>query len=105
MNKVVLCEPYRTAIGSFAGTLSDIDLIELNEAFSVQVLAVLQELPTSEEKLNVNEEVIALGHSIGATEPILLVKILKEMKRRDLSLGLISLCVGGGMGIAMVVER
>ncbi|MBE0478927.1 acetyl-CoA C-acyltransferase, partial [Candidatus Aerophobetes bacterium] len=85
--------------------LDDIDLFELNEAFAAQCLGVLRELPIPEEKLNVNGGAIALGHPIGATGAILIVKILHEMQRRDVSLGVVSLCVGGGMGMALVVER
>ncbi len=86
-------------------TLDDIDLFEINEAFAAQCLGVLRELPVPEGKLNVNGGAIALGHPIGATGAILLVKILHEMQRRDVSLGLVSLCVGGGMGVAMIIER
>lgn len=86
-------------------TLDDIDLFEINEAFAAQCLGVLRELPVPQEKLNVKGGAIALGHPLGATGAILLVKILHEMRRRDLSLGLVSLCVGGGMGIALIVRR
>lgn len=86
-------------------TLDDIDLFEINEAFAAQCLGVLKELPVPQGKLNVNGGVIALGHPLGATGAILLVKILHEMRRRDLSLGLVSLCVGGGMGIALIIRR
>lgn len=85
--------------------LDDIDLFELNEAFAAQCLGVLRELPVPEGKLNVNGGAIALGHPIGATGAILLVNILHEMRRRDLSLGLVSLCAGGGMGMTLIVER
>jgi len=87
-------------------SLDDIDLVELNEAFAVQSLAVLRDLPIPEEKLNVNGGAIALGHPIGASGAILTVKLLHEMKRRDNArLGLVSLCIGGGMGIAMILEK
>jgi len=85
--------------------LDDIDLFEVNEAFAAQCLGILRELPIPEEKLNVNGGAIALGHPVGATGAILIVKILYEMQRRDFSLGLVSLCVGGGMGMALIVER
>jgi len=93
------------ALSSVGLTLDDIDLFEINEAFSAQCLGVLRELPLAQDKLNVNGGAIALGHPIGATGAILLVKILHEMRRRDVSLGLVSLCVGGGMGMALIVER
>jgi acetyl-CoA C-acetyltransferase len=92
------------ALSSAGLTLDDIDLFEINEAFSAQCLGVLRELPVPQGKLNVNGGAIALGHPIGATGAILLVKILHEMRRRDVSLGLVSLCVGGGMGMALIVE-
>lgn len=86
-------------------TLADIDLVELNEAFAAQCLGVLHEIPVPPDKLNVNGGAIALGHPIGATGAILMVKLLHELSRQNLRLGLVSLCIGGGMGIAMVVER
>ncbi|MGH7792934.1 MAG: thiolase family protein [Thermodesulfobacteriota bacterium] len=86
-------------------TIDDIDLAELNEAFAAQSLGVLREFPIPSDKLNINGGAIALGHPIGASGAILTVKILHELERRNASLGLVSLCVGGGMGIAMVVER
>lgn len=87
-------------------SIDDIDLFELNEAFAAQSLACLSELPIPEEKLNVNGGAIALGHPIGASGAIILVKLLHEMKlREDAKLGLCSLCIGGGMGIAVVAEK
>jgi acetyl-CoA C-acetyltransferase len=87
-------------------SLDDIDLFELNEAFAVQSLAVLRDLPIPDEKLNVNGGAIALGHPIGASGSILVVKLLHEMKRRkNAKRGLVSLCIGGGMGIAMIFEK
>ncbi len=86
-------------------SLDDIDLFELNEAFAVQSLAVLRDLPIPEEKINVNGGAIALGHPIGASCAIILTKLLHEMKRRKVKRGLASLCIGGGMGIAMIVEK
>lgn len=86
-------------------SLDDIDLFELNEAFAVQSLAVLRDLPIPEEKINVNGGAIALGHPIGASGAVILVKLLHEMKKRKAKRGLVSLCIGGGMGIAMIVEK
>lgn len=86
-------------------SLDDIDLFELNEAFAVQSLAVLRDLPIPEEKINVNGGAIALGHPIGASGAVILVKLLHEMKKRKAKRGLASLCIGGGMGIAMIVEK
>ena len=86
-------------------TIDDIDLVELNEAFAVQSLAVLSDFPIPAETLNVNGGAVALGHPIGASGTILVVKLLHEMQRRKAKRGLVSLCVGGGMGIAMVIEN
>jgi acetyl-CoA C-acetyltransferase len=86
-------------------TLDDFDLVELNEAFAPQVLAVLRELPIPADKLNVNGGAIALGHPIGATGARLLVTLLHEMEKRDVRRGLATLCVSGGLGMAMAIER
>jgi acetyl-CoA C-acetyltransferase len=86
-------------------TLDDFDLVELNEAFAPQVLAVLHDLPIPREKLNVNGGAIALGHPIGATGARILVTLLHEMEKRDVRRGLATLCVSGGLGMAMAVER
>jgi acetyl-CoA C-acetyltransferase len=80
------------------------DLVEINEAFATQVLGVLKEVPVPLEKLNVNGGGVALGHPVGCSGARILVTLLHEMKRRNLRYGLASLCVGGGMGSAMVVE-
>jgi acetyl-CoA C-acetyltransferase len=85
--------------------LKDIDLIELNEAFAAQSLAVIRELNMDMEKLNVNGGAIALGHPISATGCILLTKIIHEMKRRKSHFGLVTMCIAGGQGIAMIVEN
>lgn len=85
--------------------LSDIDLIEANEAFSAQFLAVGKELGFDPEKVNVNGGAIALGHPIGASGARILVTLLHAMHARDKQLGLATLCIGGGQGIAMIVER
>ena len=85
--------------------LSDIDLFELNEAFSAQSLAVVKELGIDSDRVNVNGGAIALGHPIGASGARVLVSLLYEMRRRNVKRGLAALCIGGGQGIAMVVER
>jgi acetyl-CoA acyltransferase len=86
-------------------SLDQIDLVELNEAFAAQVLACLRELPIDPERLNVNGGAIALGHPLGCTGAKLTATLLYEMKRRKYRFGLISMCVGGGMGAAGVFER
>jgi acetyl-CoA C-acetyltransferase len=85
-------------------SLDEIDLIEANEAFAAQSLAVGRELGWDWERVNVNGGAIALGHPIGASGTRILVTLLHEMKRRDARRGLATLCIGGGQGIAMVVE-
>ena len=85
--------------------LKDIDLFELNEAFAAQSLAVTKELGLDPERVNVNGGAIALGHPIGASGARVLVTLLYEMRRRDVKRGIAALCIGGGQGIAMVVER
>jgi acetyl-CoA C-acetyltransferase len=85
--------------------LQDIDLIELNEAFAAQSIAVIRELGMDMEKVNVNGGAIALGHPISATGCILLTKIIYEMKKRKSQFGLVTMCIAGGQGIAMIVEN
>jgi acetyl-CoA C-acetyltransferase len=85
--------------------LADLDLIEANEAFAAQALAVSRELGFDREKVNVNGGAIALGHPIGASGTRILVTLLYEMQRRDDKLGLATLCIGGGQGAALIVER
>ncbi|MAC44893.1 MAG: acetyl-CoA C-acyltransferase [Pelagibacteraceae bacterium] len=85
--------------------IKDIDLFEINEAFAAQSLAVLKTLSIPEEKVNVNGGAIALGHPIGASGTRILVTLIHEMIKRDVKRGLATLCIGGGMGIAMCVER
>lgn len=86
-------------------SLNDIELIEINEAFAAQYLACERELGLNREIVNVNGSGIALGHPVGATGCRLVVTLIHEMIRRDLNLGLATLCVGGGLGFAMVIER
>ena len=85
--------------------LADLDLIEANEAFAAQALAVAQELGWDDEKVNVNGGAIALGHPIGASGCRVLVTLLHELRRRDGRRGLATLCIGGGQGVALAVER
>lgn len=85
--------------------LAEIDLIEANEAFAAQSIAVDRELEFDHEKLNVNGGAIALGHPIGASGARILVTLLHEMKRRDAKTGLATLCIGGGQGVATIVKR
>ena len=86
-------------------SINDVDLFEINEAFAAQSLAVLKTLSIPEEKVNVNGGAIALGHPIGASGTRILVTLIHEMIKRDVKKGLATLCIGGGMGIAMCVER
>jgi acetyl-CoA C-acetyltransferase len=86
-------------------SLDDYDLVELNEAFAAQVLAVLREAPIADDRLNVNGGAIALGHPIGATGARIVVTLLHELERRGAKRGLATLCVSGGMGMAMAIER
>ena len=85
--------------------IKDVDLFEINEAFAAQSLAVLKTLSIPEEKVNVNGGAIALGHPIGASGTRILVTLIHEMTKRDVNKGLATLCIGGGMGITMCVER
>lgn len=86
-------------------TLDQIDLIELNEAFAAQVIACLRELPIDPERLNVNGGAIALGHPLGCTGAKLTATLLHEMKRRNARYGMVTMCVGGGIGAAGIFER
>jgi acetyl-CoA acyltransferase len=108
-------EPERFGIGpvpamrkalKFAGlSLDDIGLVELNEAFAAQVLACLREMPIDPERLNVNGGAIALGHPLGCTGAKLTVSMVHEMLRRNVRYGMVTMCVGGGMGAAGIFER
>ena len=86
-------------------SVKDLDLLEINEAFAAQSIAVLKTLGTPEEKVNVNGGAIAIGHPIGASGTRILVTLIHEMIKRDVKKGLATLCIGGGMGIAMCIER
>lgn len=86
-------------------SLKDIDLIELNEAFAAQAVAVIQELGLNQEITNVNGGAIALGHPLGCTGAKLSVQMIHELKRRDLEFGLVTMCIGGGMGAAAIFQN
>jgi acetyl-CoA C-acetyltransferase len=98
-------EAVRLALKKAGWKVSDLDLIEANEAFAVQSLAVAKELDFNPAIVNVNGGAIALGHPIGASGARILVTLLHEMRRRGAKKGLATLCIGGGMGVAMCVER
>ena len=109
------CDPDIMGIGPVPATkialkkagmkLDDIDLIEINEAFAGQILAVIKELGIDKERLNVNGGAIALGHPLAASGTRLVLTLLHELRRRQKRFGLASACIGGGQGIAMIVER
>jgi acetyl-CoA C-acetyltransferase len=84
---------------------ADIDLWELNEAFAAVVLLYMDLLHVAHDRINVNGGAIAMGHPLGATGAIVLGTLLDELERRDLSTGLVTLCIGGGMGTATIIER
>ncbi|MCF8066428.1 MAG: acetyl-CoA C-acyltransferase, partial [Desulfarculaceae bacterium] len=98
-------EATRQALKKSGLTLADIDLVELNEAFASQSLACIRELGMDQDKVNVNGGAIALGHPISATGGVILTKLIYEMKRSGKELGLATMCVGGGMGVALVVKN
>ena len=95
----------KAALEKAGWQVSDLDLVESNEAFAAQSLCVMKELELDPERVNVNGGAIALGHPIGASGCRVMVTLLHEMTRRDAKKGLATLCIGGGMGIAMCVER
>lgn len=95
----------RKALAQAGMTVEDIDLFEMNEAFASAVLKFQKDLKIPDHKLNVNGGAIALGHPLGATGAMLIGMMLDELERRDLKTGLVTLCVGGGMGVATIIER
>jgi acetyl-CoA C-acetyltransferase len=95
----------RKALEKAGWSAKDLDLIEANEAFAAQALAVNKDVGWDVGKVNVNGGAIAIGHPIGASGARVLVTLLHEMQKRDAKKGLATLCIGGGMGIAMCVER
>jgi len=106
--KLVMMTPVEAVrkVAAKAGwNLLDVDLFEINEAFSVQLVAVMRELGVDPSKVNVNGGAVALGHPIGASGARVLTTLLYEMKRRDVHRGIAALCLGGGNGVALAVER
>jgi acetyl-CoA C-acetyltransferase len=95
----------RKALRRAGWTIDELDLIETNEAFAAQACAVNREMGWDTTKVNVNGGAIAIGHPIGASGARVLITLLHEMRRRDVRKGLATLCIGGGMGVAMCVER
>lgn len=95
----------KKALDKAGMTVDDIDLFELNEAFAAVVLKWMKDLDIPHEKVNVNGGAIAMGHPLGATGAMILGTVLDELERRDLKRGLVTLCIGGGMGIATIIER
>jgi acetyl-CoA C-acetyltransferase len=98
-------EASRRALQNAGMTMADIDLVEINEAFAVQVIASARDLDVDEDRLNVHGGAIALGHPFGSTGARIMTTLLNAMRRRDASLGLETMCVGGGQGMAIVLER
>ena len=95
----------RKAIARAGMSVNDIDVIELNEAFASQALYCIRELDLDIEKTNPKGSGISLGHPVGATGAIMTVKLMEELERSDSQLGLVTMCVGGGQGVATVFER
>jgi acetyl-CoA C-acetyltransferase len=95
----------RKALAKAGLTIEDIDLVEMNEAFAAVVLRFAEDMGVGLEKVNVNGGAIAMGHPLGATGAMLLGTVVDELERREQRYGLVTLCVGGGMGVATVVER
>ena len=95
----------KEALNKADWNINDVDLFEINEAFAAQSIAVIHELGIDQKKVNVNGGAIALGHPIGASGARILVTLIHEMKRQNKNKGCATLCIGGGMGIALCVER
>ena len=95
----------RKALDKAGMTIDDIDLVEINEAFASVALKLMRDLGVDHDKTNVNGGAIAMGHPLGATGAMLLGTMVDELERCDLSTALVTLCIGGGMGIATIVER
>ena len=99
------CRPRSKALQRAGWKAADLDLLEINEAFAAQACAVHKEMGWDTSKVNVNGGAIAIGHPIGASGCRILVTLLHEMQRRNAKKGIASLCIGGGMGVALTVER
>jgi acetyl-CoA C-acetyltransferase len=95
----------RSALKRAGMTIDDVDLVEINEAFAAQVIPSAAELGIDHEKLNVNGGAIAIGHPFGMTGARILTTLLNALRRRDQTIGLETMCVGGGQGMALIVER
>ena len=95
----------KKALANAGWTVDDLELIEANEAFAAQSLAVVRDLGLNPEITNVNGGAIALGHPIGASGARILTSLIYEMQKRDVKKGLATLCIGGGMGTALLVQR
>ncbi|MEA2456794.1 MAG: acetyl-CoA C-acetyltransferase, partial [Thermoleophilaceae bacterium] len=95
----------RIALERAGMTIADVDLVEINEAFAAQVIPSARRLDVDEDKLNVNGGAIALGHPYGMTGTRILTTLIRALRERDGTIGLETMCVGGGQGMAMVVER
>jgi acetyl-CoA C-acetyltransferase len=95
----------RKALAKAGLTVDDIDLFEMNEAFAAVVMRFMRDLDLPHDKVNVNGGAIAMGHPLGATGAMLIGTLLDELERRDQRFGLATLCVGGGMGVATIIER
>ena len=95
----------REAVKNAKWSLDEIDLFEINEAFAAQSIAVIRELDLNQKKVNVNGGAIALGHPIGASGARILVTLIHEMNKQKKDKGCATLCIGGGMGIALCIER
>ena len=98
-------EAIRKLLKKTGWSLNEVDLIELNEAFAVQAVAILKELGLDPERVNVNGGAVALGHAIGQSGSRVLTTMLYELKRRNARRGIAALCLGGGNAVAMAVER
>jgi acetyl-CoA C-acetyltransferase len=95
----------RKAMEKAGRSLDEVGVVELNEAFAAQALAVIRDLGLDEDKVNPNGGAVALGHPIAATGALITAKCLNEMDRGDHELGLVTLCIGGGQGIALLLQR
>jgi acetyl-CoA C-acetyltransferase len=95
----------KEALNKASWSIEDVDLFEINEAFAAQSIAVIRDLKIDQSKVNVNGGAIALGHPIGASGTRILVTLIHEMIKQNKTKGCAALCIGGGMGIAMCVER